>query len=521
MTEDINNIQEDKTTSPIIINNFVDVDKINRTIFFGDNLEILREKFPNVGGYFDLVYLDPPFNSNRNYNQFFEKGKSIDCNAQSHAFEDTWTWNAESEVVFDYLTSSSKVDIKIHDLMNGMMKIIGKNDMMAYLTMMTIRLIELHRVLKDTGSIYLHCDPHASHYLKLVMDQVFGYNNFRNEIVWSYQTGGASKERYARKHDIILFYTRSDKWTFNYLEIKEMRTEKSLERAKNPKGARFSADNTMKNPTDIFNIQALNPMAKERLGYPTQKPEALLERIILASSNPGDIVLDPFCGCGTTVTVAEKLGRNWVGIDITTLAIQVIKERLADQFTTKFDNLNVKVRIDGLPKDMHGAITLAEKCEHDGRFNFQYWVLGLLGAIPTKGKSKDNKKGKDEGIDGIIIYKEEDETKKLIISVKSGKTPHSNEVRDLKGVVDREKASGGIFVTLYPPTKDMIKEAVVSGTYDFYSKKFQKIQIVTVEDLFNNKYPDIPHTQESPYEKAKEMPEQPCEYIKITEDIFA
>lgn len=472
----------------------------NKTLYFGDNLDILREKFPNEGGYFDLIYLDPPFNSNRNYNAFFEKKDNKDTVAQTHAFEDSWTWGDEAEETYQFLTTSKKNDTSIQELIMGLKQILDDTDMMAYLVMMTARLVELRRVLKDTGSIYLHCDTHASHYLKIVMDTIFGVENFRNEIVWQYQPGSAGKKDFGRKHDNILRYSKTDNYNFYPDNIREPYSEKTLERLKH-NGAREKNVNKVLNrggrmPIDVWYYPSLQGNAKESLGYPTQKPEALLERIIKASSNKGDWVLDPFVGCGTCVSVSEKLGRNWVGIDITPLAIDIIKERLNKQYS------NIKIEIDGLPKDMEGARTLATKCGTSGRFDFQYWVLSLLNATPTKGKSKSHKKGKDEGIDGIIKFENSNkEIEKLIVSVKSGKNVSVTEIRDLNGVIEREEAVGGLYVTLHEPTRDMVKETVVSGTYTYFNRNIRKIQIVKVEDLLVGIRPDIPNIQ-VPYKEA-------------------
>ncbi len=516
-----------------IINNFTNIDKINRTIFFGDNLDILREKFPNVGGYFDLIYLDPPFNSNRNYNVLFEKKNEEDTVAQTHAFEDSWIWGHDSEKTFEFLTTDKKVDISIHELIHGFEKIIGKNNMLAYLVMMTNRLIELKRVLKDTGSIYLHCDPNASHYLKILMDNIFGYKNFQNEIIWRYRGRGMQNKRFQRKHDTILFYSKSENFHFfsenvrvpldpkhsgRYNKVDENGKKYALIKKKDSGYSKIYFKEEGIVMDDVWDIPFIH--GNESIGYPTQKPILLLERIIKASSNEGDLILDPFCGCGTTLAASEKLNRKWIGIDITPLAIGIIKKRLNEHFGEKFKIQNIEIKIDGLPKDMNGAIILAEKCGINGRFDFQYWILGLLDAMPTKNKSKDNKKGKDEGIDGIILFKEDNEMKKLIISVKSGKNPSVKEIRDLNGVIIREKAVGGLFVTLYEPTKDMKKEATVSGTYNFYNKKFQKIQIVMVKDLLDGKSPDIPHTQEPVYKEAVKVPIQLSDYNPVDEDMF-
>ncbi|MEK9165578.1 MAG: DNA methyltransferase, partial [Patescibacteria group bacterium] len=314
----------------------------NHTLYFGDNLEILRKKIPEDS--FDLIYLDPPFNSNRSYNVLFKEGMQ-DSPAQIKAFEDSWHWTHEAKVAFDYLVTKTNEDIS--NLMLALEKMVGHNDMLAYLTMMTVRLIELHRVLKRTGSLYLHCDPTASHYLKIVLDAIFGKTNFRNELVWIYKGRELSHKNYSRKHDIIFFYTKSELYVFNWEEILEPLKEsskKALARYEDKKGyfiVRYKkgggfapieneGPETYRQyvpkgvpPRDWF--YADYARKSEQLGYATQKPETLLERIIKASSKEGDWVLDPFCGCGTTAAVAEKLNRNWIGIDITTLAISLIK----------------------------------------------------------------------------------------------------------------------------------------------------------------------------------------------------
>jgi len=369
---------------------------------------------------------------------------------------------------------------------------IGSNDMMAYLTMMCIRLIELKRVLKDTGSIYLHCDHTASHYLKIMMDAIFDVKHFQNEIIWYYQTGGASRERYSRKHDTILFYTKGKDWTFNSEAIKIRRSEKSLKRAQNPKGARISADDVYKNPDDVLIIPQMNPMAKERLGYPTQKPEALLERIIQAGSNEGDIILDPFCGCGTTVTTAQKLNRNWIGIDITHLAINIIKLRLKGMFGIEPKK---DYKVVGEPEDLTSAIALANQ----NRYQFQWWATSLIDAKPYG----DKKKGGDTGIDGFIFFMDKGrETKKCIVSVKSGKV-QPTDIRDLGYVLSRENAEIGVFITLHEPSSGMIKDAVSAGYYrsQLSGKDYPKIQILTIEELLKGIKPQIPN-QISPFKKA-------------------
>ncbi len=486
----------------------------NRTLFFGDNLEILREKFPDKpdgDGYFDLIYLDPPFNSNRNYNVLFKEGL-VDSPAQIQAFEDSWHWTRDAQSTFEELVgvkpSKAKINEKIINLMLAMEKLIGQNDMMAYLTMMTVRLIELHRVLKNTGSIYLHCDPTASHYLKIVMDAIFGKQNFRNEIVWCYATPSGASNIFPRKHDIILFYTKGEEYFF---ESQRIPHKSGLHNT----GQVFASDNE-----DIEKIKQMEELGKkvedwwidifpvdrmrtERLGYPTQKPEKLLERIIKASSNENDLILDPFCGCGTTVSVAERLNRQWVGIDITMLAINLIKKRLKDQFEGSGKLLGIFT--DGIPKDITGARALA----HKNRFEFEYWALDLVNATPGQSKTKEKMHGADKGIDGVITIvldrkDGKEEYGRIIVQVKSGGVQR-NDIATLKGDTEREKAIGGLFITLDEPTKPMLEEAVTAGTYkvNYSQKEFPKIQIMTIKELLVGRQPDMPILSKLYYKEAK------------------
>ncbi|MDP8218159.1 MAG: DNA methyltransferase [Candidatus Theseobacter exili] len=470
-------------------------------LYFGDNLAIMNEHIPDES--VDLIYLDPPFNSKATYNVLFGEVNGTQSAAQITAFEDTWHWGMESEEAYRELVT--KESGKLAELIQAMRSFLGQNDMMAYLVMMAIRLVKMHRILKSTGSIYLHCDPTASHYLKLVMDAVFGMVNFQNEIIWHYQTGGASKIRFSRKHDVILFYTKSQTWKFHGERIAIPHTEKALARAQNPKGARIAIDDTTKNPNDVLIIQQMNPMAKERLGYQTQKPEALLERIIKASSNEGDIIMDPFCGCGTSVSVAERLNRKWIGIDITFLAINLINLRLSEAFGKELSEYEVI----GDPKDLHGAEALAEQ----DKYQFEWWALGLVEARPAH----DKKKGADSGIDGYINFFDDNsgKAKSIIISVKGGHVTVS-QVRDLKGVLEREKAVIGAFITLQKPTKPMKEEAAAAGFYipEYYpDKHYPKLQILTIEELLKGKKLDYPPMAPATFKKAQrkqkgEDPEQ-------------
>jgi site-specific DNA-methyltransferase (adenine-specific) len=295
-------------------------------IYRGDNLGVLRQQVPDECVH--LVYLDPPFNTHASYH--------LDGDSR-RVFKDNWKWDDAASEMFDKTISDGTADVQ--ELLLSLRTIVGECGLTAYLTMMTPRLFELHRVLKPTGSLYLHCDPSASHYLKLLLDWVFGQANFRNEIVWGYKGGGRSRKSFARKHDIILYYTKSGSWTFNADDILVERTNQTWFTDEDGKrywlkfGKRYYLKTDGKTPEDWWaDIDPLHGPYRERLGYPTQKPLALLDRIVRASSNPGDIVLDPFCGSGTTLVAAQSLGRRWVGIDASEDAVSIASKRLRDTF---------------------------------------------------------------------------------------------------------------------------------------------------------------------------------------------
>lgn len=503
------------------------------TLFYGDNLTILREYIPSES--IDLVYLDPPFNSNRSYNVLFREEGGQESEAQITAFDDTWHWNMAAEETYHQLITESPESIA--SMVGALRQFIGANQMMAYLVMMAARLVELHRVLKSTGSLYLHCDPTASHYLKVVIDTIFGGENFRNEIVWKRTGAHSDSGRYGNTHDILLFYTKSNKFTWNkqYQPHDETYTQSHYRRV-DKEGRRYRTDNltafglsgggytyewngvtklwrlpkermeeldklgrihyTKSGSAEYIryldemagtplqdvwdDIRPINSQAAERLGYPTQKPLALLERIIQASSNPGDIVLDPFCGCGTSIAAAHKLGRRWAGIDITHLSIALQKYRLEEMFP------GIKFKVIGEPNTVGAARQLA----NDDRYQFQWWALSLVQAKPLGGEAgqKQGKKGSDKGIDGVINFIDEAKgnPKRVLVQVKSGKIK-SADIRDLVGTVEREKAAIGVFITLEPPTKDMITEATTAGFYHSpgWNQKYPKIQILTIAELLH------------------------------------
>jgi site-specific DNA-methyltransferase (adenine-specific) len=486
-------------------------------LFFGDNSDILREHIADDS--VDLIYLDPPFNSNATYNVLFDEKSGEKSAAQITAFDDTWHWGLESEKAYHEVITTGPD--KLAALVDALKSCLGPNDMMAYITMMAVRLIELKRVLKPTGSIYLHCDPTSSHYLKTLMDTTFGAKNFLNEIIWCYKERERILLQWNKKHDVILFYCKdvNSPRVFNWQAVMEQYSEVTLSkfkyqdekghfqiRGRNIKGSAIKAadglrlehekmypgltyrdyleERTGVAPRDWWEISIINKASRERLGYPTQKPEALLERIIKASSNEGEVVLDPFCGCGTAIAVAERLHRRWIGIDITHLAITLIKNRLRTAFESELSEYSVI----GDPKDFAGAKALARQ----KRYQFEWWALGLVDARPAQEK----KKGADTGIDGIInfIDNPSGKARRLVVQVKSGKVTVS-QIRDLKGVLEREKAAIGAFITLQEPTAPMEKEAATAGLYQpehLQGMQFPRLQMLTIQDLFSGKKLNYP-----------------------------
>jgi site-specific DNA-methyltransferase (adenine-specific) len=537
------------------------VPEIVRKLYFGDNLKVLRESVPDES--VDLIYLDPPFNSKKIYNVNFG------ADAQIKAFVDNWQWSDESVVALDDIRN--KHNVGLYDLIFAIKDMVGENGLSAYIVMMTIRLLELKRVLKPTGSIYLHCDSVASHYLKVVMDSIFGIKNFQNSIVWKRTSAHNDTKGWGRIQDNILFYTKSEEYVWNkvYTEYNDDYVKKFYRytdengrryrlgdltatgirkgesgmpwKGVDPtkKGNHWAIRRTFLNDPDIpdstlealnyldsigriywpkkgkvpsliryldempgspiqdiiTDIPPLSAQSKEKLGYPTQKPLTLLERIISVSSNKGDVVLDPFCGCGTAIEAAEKLDRQWIGIDITCLAVLLVERRLNEGFRHK----PIKWDVYGLPVDMESAIELARR----DKYQFQYWACRLLYARPIE----EDKKGKDKGVDGVILFNDEGpraKAKKIIISVKGGANVTSSMVRDLRGTVERENAVMGLFVTLTKPTKDMKNEAASAGVYRpplevvsdghmYGVDVMPKIQIVTIEDLLQGGKPKLPN----------------------------
>lgn len=545
---------------------------------WGDNLPMLREYVPSES--VDLVYLDPPFKSDANYNMLFKERDGARAAAQIKAFTDTWSWDQSAMAAYDEMLNRGG---KVADTLIALRTLVGGSDMLAYLSMMSLRLVELHRAMRPTASLYLHCDPAASHYLKLLLDSVFGPSGFRSEIIWKRTSAHSSAKRWGPVHDTLLFYTKGDRYTWNqmYQPLPQETIDQWYNNVEEETGRQFNrADLTAAgvrsgesgrawrgiNPTEkgrhwaiprfvaklveglgtqkaldrldeagrlhwpkreggvpmlkryieeskgvpagdvITDISPLKNMTLERLGYPTQKPEALLERIISASSNPGDVVLDPFCGCGTAIAAAQKLGRHWIGIDITHLAIQLIEKRLRSAYP------------EGVSYELKGAPTAREDAAHLAKkdpIEFQSWVLKQLNARPGA-------RGADQGIDGIIDFWKDEKRKerhRIVVSVKGGKL-HVSQLRDLRGVMAREDAAIGVLVSAEQPTKAMRTEAANAGMFRHTWGKYPRLQLLTIEELFKGggiQYPRSPGLDATfkPAPKAKRQPRA------FQQDVFA
>lgn len=534
---------------------------LNR-LFYGDNLDVLRRNITDES--VDLIYLDPPFNSNRNYSVLFKEKSGDEAQAQIEAFDDTWTWSQDVETLYLDLLNAPTTPNKVKDALEAMRRLLGDNDVLAYLVMMTARLIELRRVLKPTGSLYLHCDPTASHYLKVMLDAIFGNECFLSEIIWKRSSAHSGSRKWGPVHDSILVYSRSGSYTWNqqytaesddsiakwYVHEDErgrykrgdltgagMRTGASgkpwrgwdpsarsrhwaVPRAIVSQLAGTSAGNLSPQESldllfmegriiwpkkvggqpmlrrylheakgvavgDVLtDIPPLSLSTSERLGYPTQKPMALLERIITASSNPGDVVLDPFCGCGTTVDAAQKLGRRWVGIDVTTLAVDLIDARLRHTYG---EQIRETYEMLGIPQDIEGARHLFERSP----FEFERWCVMALDGQPNE------KQVGDKGIDGVIriVTGGKGQSDRVLISVKGGGT-NPGHVQALLGTVLGNKAAMGVFATMKPPTKAMREVANTSGAYKHPGdgREYPRIQIITVAEMLEGRRPKLPPT---------------------------
>ena len=522
------------------------------TLYYGDNLQVLREHISSES--VDLIYLDPPFKSDQNYNVLFAERDGTKSQAQIKAFGDTWHWDEGAARAYQEVVEQGG---DVANVMRAFRTFLGDNDMLAYLAMMAPRLVEMRRVLTQCGSIYLHCDPTASHYLKILLDAIFRPTNFRNEIVWkrsdAHSDAKQGAKHYGRIHDVLLFYSKSESPTFHalYNALPQSTQEKWYRNVEDGTGRRYNkADVTgpggaakgnahydwhgvtrywrySRKRMEELEAQGRLVYSKsgmvyekryldeskgvavqdwwddismlrgirvgERLGYPTQKPDALLERIITASSNQGDVVLDPFCGCGTAIAVAERLKRHWIGIDITHLAITLIKHRLESAYRGA-----AKYEVIGEPVSRSDAEVLAAT----DPYQFQLWALGLVGARPS-----ELRKGADKGIDGRLFFHDDPsgDTKQIIISVKAGEHVTSAFVRDLVGTITREKAEIGVLISMAEPTRDMRKEAASAAFYKSPWGTHSRIQLLTVQELLDGKRIDYPPSQQvnATFKKAK------------------
>jgi DNA modification methylase len=543
---------------------------MENTLYYGDNLDILKRYIKDES--IDLVYLDPPFKSSQNYNILFKEKNGSQAASQIRAFEDTWRWDRTAAEAYQKTVEAGG---RVSHVMQAFRLFLGDSDMLAYLSMMAPRLVELRRIMKLTGSLYLHCDPTASHYLKILLDAVFGPMNFVNEVIWKRTTAHNDPTRWGRIHDIILFFSKTTNFTWNSIHLPHSEEYKTRFRNIDPDGRRWADDNlTAKGlsgggytyeykgvtslwrvPLDsmklldaagrlhftkrggirlkryledtagtviqdvIADISPINSQAQERLGYPTQKPETLLERIIQASSNEGDIVLDPFCGCGTTIAAAQKLNRRWIGIDITQLAIALIKHRLFSGFGERElrdgeMRAPVQFTVIGEPVSLPDAKTLAESDPNQ----FQWWALGQVGARPV-----EQKKGADKGIDGRLYFHDEPgsgKTKQVILSVKAGHTSVA-DVRDLRGVTDREKAEIGVLITMQEPTGPMRTEVAGGGFYHSpgWNRDYPRLQILTIAELLAGKKIEMPPIRQvdATFKKATKFKGKKPEQLEIKE----
>jgi len=544
---------------------------VNR-LFYGDNLDVLRKSVATES--VDLVYLDPPFNSNRNYNVIFAQNASSSDTAQIQAFGDTWRWTRETEDQYIYMLNGG-VPNAVSDALRAMHTLLGENDALAYIVNMAPRLVEMHRTLKSTGTLWLHCDPTMSHYLKVLLDAIFGARFFKNEVIWKRSTahsdGKQGSKQAGRIHDVLLVYSKGDGSTWNqiFTPYDDSYAKSHYRYVEDGTGRRFrKGDLTAAKPggdtsyewngvfpykgrywayskdkmqsfedegrfvytstgmpeykryldempgvslQDVWtDLDPINARAAERLGYPTQKPLALLERILAASSNPGDVVLDAFCGCGTTIDAAIKMKRQWVGVDVTYIAVGLIQARLKDTYG---DEIAKTYRVEGIPRDLPGAQALFNASP----FDFERWAVTLANGTPNE------KQVGDRGIDGVIRFlndaKGKAEGGRVLVSVKGGKSINPAMVRDLVGTVESQKAEMGVLILMSPPTAGMIEAAQHSGTYTWQvnGQKFPKVQIITVPELLNFQRPKMPPPL-TPYISAVRRPKEKPDQLALDDE---
>lgn len=543
-------------------------------LYYGDNLDVLRRKIASES--VDLCYIDPPFNSKRNYFQIYNNQGGED-RAQAQAFVDTWEWGDEAESGLAWITdvdqlNSGKLTEQTVELIKGLDKVLRRGSLFAYLIHMTLRIVEIHRVLKPTGSFYLHCDPTASHYLKLVLDAVFcgQGGDFLSEVIWRRTSSQNNPRRWGPVHDVLLFYCKSAEFNWNptfkdhseaYKASKyTFKDARGIYRLDNLTGSGTrngysgqpwrGIDPTTLNrhwgvsralmdelrPGEKLNtlqqldvldehgfiywtpgtggkpgfpqlkrylsegvpiqdviddIPPINSQAQERLGYPTQKPEALLERIIRASSNEGDTVLDAYCGCGTTVAVAQRLNRRWIGIDITYQSISLILKRLEDKYPADWPEIEANILLDGVPRDLASAVALANRKDDKTRKEFEKWAVLTY----SRNQARINeKKGADAGIDGIAYFLiDKDSNGKAIFQIKSGNSNRAT-LATLNSDRLREKAEFGFLITMDLPTKAMRDEIAAAGKYKhpMLAREDDRLQVITVAEILQGKRLDLP-----------------------------
>lgn len=501
-------------------------------LFYGDNLEILRRHVADDS--VDLIYIDPPFNSKRDYNIIYDG-----ATAQTKAFGDTWSLVGVQELEELIYKDEAQRYHTLHRALDGLKQILfhapnaADRSMYAYLVNMGVRIVEMRRTLKETGNFFLHCDPTASHYLKILLDCVFGNGNFLNELVWCYRKWTNAAEHFQKNHDIILVYAKHrGKHVFNKLYDKDTPQQKKFDKGwdvnvvqggvrqlivyDRQKAAGKIAEGKHDRivyrenyaevaAPDWWNIPIINSQAKERLGYPTQKPEALLERIIKSACPKGGVVLDAYCGCGTTVAVAQKLGMSWIGVDITYLAVDLIQQRLIDHFylegiknptPAQQEKARKKflrdTEIFGIPRDLESARKLARETKGDYvRKEFEKWAVFSVGGVYSE------KRGSDGGTDGYFYIHDLDDAQKTgrrqgYIQVKSGKVSVS-DMREFDAVLSVFNAPVGIFVTLEKPTQPMLDYAASLSRYKSKTgrRAYDRITIITIEQILDEDVPDF------------------------------
>lgn len=541
-------------------------------LFYGDNLEVLRKSIKDET--VDLCYVDPPFNSQRDYNQIYNNIGEED-QAQAQAFTDTWIWDQMAIAGYNEIIANEqgRFTPQTVELIKGLRSVLAEGSLLAYLVSLTLRITEIHRILKETGSFYLHCDPTASHYLKIVLDAIFCSQggDFKNEIVWKRTSARSDSHKWNHIHDVLLFYTKGKAYTWKtqYMGYEDEYVEEFYNEV-DENGEPFMADNltgsgkrtgfsgkpwrgidpttkgrhwalpkqfldsigisggTVQSRLDqldalgrvvwpdkengvprykrylkdmpglaiqsiVNDIPPIPRNSAEKLGYPTQKPQALLERIIRSSSNEGDVVLDAYCGCGTTIDAAQRLKRHWIGVDITYQSIAVVLKRLEDTYGKDFVETIV---LSGIPKDMKSVHALANKKDDRVRKEFEKWAVLTY----TKNRAVINeKKGADGGIDGIAYFRVgKKDNAKIIFQAKSGGVSRK-DIATLWGDMEKTEAALGVFITLEEPTKPMMHEAKIAGQYhhEDMGKTYDRITIVTTREIVElHKRLEIPMSME-------------------------